>query len=59
LATEWGSEPCTAGKKTWFELAISDFAGGAAAVPLSHSDVTAEESAPITDTHVRIAHQAA
>lgn len=22
LATEWGSEPCTAGKTTWFELAV-------------------------------------
>ncbi|MDH6624388.1 anti-sigma regulatory factor (Ser/Thr protein kinase) [Streptomyces sp. LBL] len=59
LATEWGSEPCTAGKKTWFELAVQDFAGGTAAASLSHSDVTAEESAPIADARVRIAHQAA
>ncbi|WP_406464799.1 ATP-binding protein [Streptomyces sp. NBC_01622] len=22
MATEWGSQPCAAGKKTWFELAV-------------------------------------
>jgi len=59
LATEWGSEPCTAGKKTWFELTVPGFAGSTAAVPLSHNDVTAEESALITDAHVQIAHQVA
>lgn len=29
LATDWGSQPCTAGKKTWFELAIPASAHGA------------------------------
>ncbi|WP_078623134.1 ATP-binding protein [Streptomyces prunicolor] len=59
LATDWGSETCTAGKKTWFELAVPDSAGGTAAVSLSHNDVTIEESAPNADARIRIAHQAA
>ncbi|MER6011559.1 ATP-binding protein [Streptomyces bluensis] len=32
LATEWGSQTCTAGKKTWFELAVPASAAGAVAV---------------------------
>ncbi|MFF0201804.1 ATP-binding protein [Streptomyces sp. NPDC005017] len=59
LATEWGSHPCTAGKKTWFELAIPTPSEGTAAVTVSHADAAKEEPVPITCTPVRIEHQAA
>jgi hypothetical protein len=59
LATEWGSHPCTAGKKTWFELAIPTPSEGTAAVTVSHADAAKEEPMPITCTPVRIEHQAA
>lgn len=59
LATEWGSQPCTAGKKTWFELAIPASVEETAAVTASHSDAAAEHPAPITSAPTRIEHQAA
>ncbi|RSN18773.1 ATP-binding protein [Streptomyces sp. WAC 01325] len=33
LAVKWGSEPCAAGKRTWFELAVPDSARATATVP--------------------------
>ncbi|MFF4802303.1 ATP-binding protein [Streptomyces sp. NPDC001351] len=59
LATEWGSEPCTAGKKTWFELAVPTSADGAGTVPSSRADSGSEEAASAANEHPRIEHQAA
>ncbi|MER5217922.1 ATP-binding protein [Streptomyces sp. NPDC002838] len=59
LATDWGSQPCTAGKKTWFELAIPAFVEETAAVTASHSDAAAEHPVPITSAPARIEHHAA
>ncbi|WP_074991499.1 ATP-binding protein [Streptomyces misionensis] len=44
LATEWGSQPCAAGKKTWFELAVHASAEGTSGPSPSHH--VAEESVP-------------
>ncbi|MFE3527253.1 ATP-binding protein [Streptomyces sp. NPDC059161] len=46
LATAWGSEPCTAGKKTWFELAVPD-EGASQGAPISQVGAGMEASAPI------------
>ncbi|MEU6099043.1 ATP-binding protein [Streptomyces sp. NPDC047079] len=43
LATEWGPQPCTVGKKTWFELAIPTSSEGTTAVTAAHADAAAEE----------------
>lgn len=59
LATEWGSEPCTAGKKTWFELAVPASAEGTVAMTSLHSDAAAEEAVGIATAHTRTEHQAA
>jgi anti-sigma regulatory factor (Ser/Thr protein kinase) len=73
-ATEWGSNPCTAGKITWFELAIPTSTKQAATLPSSQGDVPAEraivtragsahlavaEAVPIAGVHPRVEHQAA
>ncbi|MBC2901040.1 ATP-binding protein [Streptomyces cupreus] len=59
LATEWGSQPCTAGKKTWFELAVPPSSEGTVAVTASHADAAAEEPVPIICAPAQIEHQAA
>ncbi|MFJ7096379.1 ATP-binding protein [Streptomyces mirabilis] len=74
LATEWGSHPCTAGKTTWFELAIPTSVKRASTVMSSQDDVPAEkaivtcagvahpavaEPVSIAAAHLRIEHQAA
>ena len=74
LATEWGSNPCTAGKVTWFELVIPTSAEQAATLTSSQGDVPAEraigtcpgsahlavaEAVSIADVHPRVEHQAA
>ncbi|MBP5870539.1 MULTISPECIES: ATP-binding protein [Streptomyces] len=60
LATEWGSQPCTAGKKTWFELAVPPSSEGTTSVTASqHVDAASEESVPVTCAPARIEHQAA
>ncbi|WP_354670061.1 ATP-binding protein [Streptomyces sp. S.PNR 29] len=46
LATAWGSEPCTAGKKTWFELEVTG-AGASQGVPCSHVGAGTETSVPL------------
>ncbi|MER6086808.1 ATP-binding protein [Streptomyces bluensis] len=47
LATAWGSEPCTAGKKTWFELEMPAAAGMSHVASCSNSANAAEEVVPI------------
>ncbi|MGW3646194.1 ATP-binding protein [Streptomyces sp. NPDC000878] len=74
LATEWGSNPCTAGKTTWFELAIPTHTERPATLTSSKGDVPAErsivtcagsahlagaEAVPTADVHPRVEHQAA
>jgi len=74
LATEWGSHPCTAGKTTWFELAIPTSAEQTATLTFSQSGVPAEraivtcagsahlavaKAVPIAGVHPRVEHQAA
>jgi anti-sigma regulatory factor (Ser/Thr protein kinase) len=74
LATEWGSDPCVAGKNTWFELAIPISAKHTATLVSLLGDVSAEraivtcagvaqprvaEPVLIADVHPRIEHQAA
>ncbi|CAM5258125.1 hypothetical protein SALBM311S_03883 [Streptomyces alboniger] len=58
LATEWGSQPCAAGKKTWFELAVSASVVGAVAITASQADGSAVEAVSITRAHLRMEHQA-
>ncbi|WP_435211919.1 ATP-binding protein [Streptomyces sp. bgisy034] len=59
LATEWGSQPCTAGKKTWFELTVPPSSEGTVAVTASHAEAPAEEPVPIICAPGQIEHQAA
>ncbi|MFD5629958.1 ATP-binding protein [Streptomyces sp. NPDC127072] len=74
MATEWGSQHCAAGKKTWFELAVPASVEGATTVTSSLSEVPAEqaivngedsarpalvEPVPIVGEYARAAHQAA
>ncbi|MEU1477370.1 ATP-binding protein [Streptomyces sp. NPDC005760] len=59
LATKWGSEPCAAGKKTWFELAVPASVARTATEPASHARAAAEEPTQITSAHTRIKAQAA
>ncbi|MFG2703104.1 ATP-binding protein [Streptomyces sp. NPDC048386] len=59
LATAWGSQPCAAGKKTWFELAVSASVVDTAAVAASQADDAAEESLSITGAQLRIEQRAA
>ncbi|MFJ8062847.1 ATP-binding protein [Streptomyces sp. NPDC096142] len=74
MATEWGSQPCAAGKKTWFELAVPAFVEGATTATFSLSEVPAEqgnltgenrarptlvEPVLIAGGHARAAHHAA
>lgn len=59
LATTWGSHPCTAGKITWFELAVAAAEEGTAVVTSSHADADTEEAVPISSTKGRTEHQAA
>ncbi|EKX65371.1 hypothetical protein STRIP9103_05471 [Streptomyces ipomoeae 91-03] len=50
LATRWGSQPCAAGKITWFELAVAASEEGTA---------DTEETVPIGSAQERIEPQAA
>jgi hypothetical protein len=50
LATRWGSQPCAAGKITWFELAVATSEEGTA---------DTEETVPIDSAQGRIEPQAA
>ncbi|MFI6403307.1 ATP-binding protein [Streptomyces sp. NPDC050548] len=74
MATEWGSHPCAAGKKTWFELAVpvsvedtTTLTSSISEVPAEQALVNGEDSArpalvepvPIAGEYVRAAHQAA
>ncbi|MEU0815127.1 ATP-binding protein [Streptomyces mirabilis] len=75
LATEWGSETCPAGKRTWFELAVPTAIEDTAAVMSSRADASADggatvncagnarsavaESVAVASAHIRVAHQAA
>ncbi|MFG2381236.1 ATP-binding protein [Streptomyces avermitilis] len=74
LATEWGSHPCSAGKSTWFELAIPTSAKQTATLVSSQGGVSAEKAivtcagvahpgvagpVPIVDVHLGVEHQAA
>lgn len=59
LANEWGSQPCAAGKKTWFELAVPVSTEGPAGPASSHNDAATEEPMPISSAHGRIGQQAA
>lgn len=59
LATAWGSQPCVAGKNTWFELAVPASVEDPAAVPASQADAATGEPVSITSTHAGIEHQAA
>ncbi|MFD9107058.1 ATP-binding protein [Streptomyces bottropensis] len=59
LATAWGSEPCEAGKKTWFELVVPVSVEATAAMPSSHVNAIEEASTPTASAQERIEHQAA
>ncbi|MET7854672.1 ATP-binding protein [Streptomyces avermitilis] len=74
VATAWGWQPCAAGKKTWFELAVPAFAEATAALTSFHGEVPAERAivtsegnahpavvgpVPIAGAHARVEHQAA
>ncbi|MEV0911499.1 MULTISPECIES: ATP-binding protein [Streptomyces] len=74
MATEWGSQPCAAGKKTWFELAVPVSVEDTTTVTSSLSEAPGEqaiiigedsarpalvEPVPIAGEYVRAAHQAA
>ncbi|WP_405988443.1 ATP-binding protein [Streptomyces sp. NBC_00986] len=73
MATEWGSHPCAAGKKTWFELAVpvsvadTTTTSSISEVAAEQALVISEDSArpalaepvPIAGEYARAAHQAA
>ncbi|MFD2683815.1 ATP-binding protein [Streptomyces phyllanthi] len=59
LATRWGSEPCAAGKITWFELAVVVSEEGTGAVTSSHAYADAEEAMSIGSAQGQIEPQAA
>jgi anti-sigma regulatory factor (Ser/Thr protein kinase) len=73
MATEWASQPCAAGKKTWFELAVPAFAVATETLRSSLGEVPEQaivngegdahpalvEPVSITGVHSRVVHQAA
>jgi anti-sigma regulatory factor (Ser/Thr protein kinase) len=74
VATEWGSQPCVAGKTTWFELEVPASAEATAATTMTSQCERAEQavinctgnnlpalagSLPVAGAHPRAAYQAA
>ncbi|MBE4741418.1 ATP-binding protein [Streptomyces caniscabiei] len=53
LATEWGSHPCAAGKKTWFELTVPTSVGDTKTGMPSHAEAPADHAVfnRAVDTH--------